>query len=574
MSDVSWEQLQRNRFDRRSLLRAATRAGIGAAGIALVGCGGDDDDDDAPAAEEPAAAAPEAQSAEEPAAEEPAEQAEEEPAVAAGPVRGGTFVEGYDRDFSKVDPVATPWADPAIVAIYEFLQVRDSNGNFVPALAESWTVSDDDLTWTFKIRQGVPFHSGREMTAEDVVLNFNIFRDPDMGQNAIFWPAVADVHLGDAPDEVVVVLNQPFIALPETIATEYSMIFNNDSRESIGADSFGATEADGTGPFTLSNFAPGDEVVVDRFDGYTGSGIPFVENPGAAYLDSVRWVPILEPGSRAPEIQTGNVHAVKNPAGQDIDNLKNDDDLVVVQFTEPSNFLFNLNQTNEALGFNDARVRQAISAAIDRDAIVDAIFFGAALATAGPIYPGWKWYEPQVEEINSFDLQRANQLLDAADVRNIEFTTINEANQAFQTEMLEAMAGMISQIDVTMKIQNLEDFFGTLLGETAPDAWMFKWLWSSPADLLIFFEAFPTAEYNGSGLNADLQQSIEDWQSAATDEDLESAARRMQIAWAEHLPHIPTVTPISTWVHDKTVRGWRPSQSMLYPFYSDVWLEA
>lgn len=515
-----------------------------------------------------------------------AEQVSASPTPAESQVsRGGTFIEGYDRDFNKINPVASPWADPAFVAVYEFVMVRDAEGNFAPSLAKSWTVSDDATTWTFEIRDDATFHSGAPLTAENVVEDFNVFRDSEQGQNAIFWTPVENVRAGDEPNTVVVELKNPFAALPETIATEYAMIHNEATRQEVGQEAFGATTADGSGPFTLENFAPGNEVAVSRWEDYHGTGIPFLENKGVAYLDGIQWVPILEPSNRASEIETGNVHAIKNPAGQDVARLRDNDDLVVIEFQELSNLMINLNQQNTDLGFDDVRVRQAISHAIDRQAIVEAVFFGTAVPTYGPIFPGWKWYEPEVEQFNQYDPDRAAQLLDEAgfelndgvrerDGTQLSFTLVIE-NNAVHTQVMEAITGMLAEVGIDMTVRALETaaFFEQILSEDPAEAWSQKWLWSSPGDLLIFFEAFPTEGYNQHGENEALQQSIEDWQSAADQAELEDAARRMQVAWAEFLPHIPIITPITVWVHQQQVHGWQPTQTMLYPFYNDVWVE-
>ena len=110
-------------------------------------------------------------------------------------------------------------------------------------------------------------------------------------------------------------MSAPFTAFPETLATEYAMIQNPAKRAELGEE-YGATEADGTGPFTLASFQPGTEVVVNRWDDYPGTNVPYITNPGPAYLDSVKWVPILEAGQRANEIEGGTVNVVKNPAGR------------------------------------------------------------------------------------------------------------------------------------------------------------------------------------------------------------------------------------------------------------------
>ena len=261
-------------------------------------------------------------------------------------------------------------------------------------------------------RDGVTFQSGDPLTAEIVAANFNVFRDPALGQNAIFWATVSDVQAADG-NVVVVTTTAPFAAFPETLATEYSMPYNPTVREELG-NSFGATGADGTGPFTLTNFAPGQECLLTKWPEYHGSGIEFLQNQGPAYVDEVRSVPILEAGNRAIEIESGNVDAVTNPGGQDVERLSSNPDLVVGgvsatverdPFPQPQ---------DTSLGFDDIRVRQAISHAMDRDGIAQAVYFGHATPTQGPIASNWKWYDPGVEAFNAFDPDLSKSLLDEA----------------------------------------------------------------------------------------------------------------------------------------------------------------
>ena len=376
VEDLLGEYMAR-RIDRRQFFKRATAFGIslGSAGALLAACGGGGGGAESAPTPPPAASTGVAPTP---------------PPAAAGPVKGGTLIEGYDRDFTKMDTVASGWADPGYVAIYEFTVARDPDGNYVPALADSWEISDDLLTWTLKFREGLTFQSGAPLDAQLIADNFNEFRGKN-GQNAIFWPTVKDVQASD-PTTVVVTMNAPFTAFPETLATEYSMIENFAKRKELG-DNYGATEADGTGPFTLTSFKPGTEVVVTRWEEYPGSNIPFFENKGPAYLDAVKWVPLLEVGNRANEIETGNVHVVKNPAGQDVERLKSNADLVTITFPALANFFIAPNYQLTELGFDDVNVRQAMSAAIDRESLVQNLYFGQAVATYGPIASNFKWYD-------------------------------------------------------------------------------------------------------------------------------------------------------------------------------------
>jgi len=499
------------------------------------------------------------------------------------PVQGGTFIEGYDRDFNKIDPVQSPWADPTYMAVYEMTMIRDFDGSPVPALAESWEISEDALTWTLKIRDGLQFHSGAPCTAENVVEDFDLFRG-EGGQNAVFWASVEWVEVGDN-NTVVIQLSQPFAALPETLATEYSMIHNNALREELG-DTYGVADVDGTGPFRLTTFSTGNEVVVTRWEDYPGTAIPYVENPGPAHVDAVRWVPILETINRANELETGGVHAVKNPAPQDVPRLVANPDISVIEFPALANFIITLNAMKTEKGFDDVRVRQAISHAIDRNGIATALFFGRAIGTQGPIAPNWKWYEPGVEQFNTFDQDRSRTLLEEAgwapgsdgvyekDGNRLAFT-LPVRSLANETLIAEAVRGMLEEVGIEMTVQVLEeaDFFGTAFTADS-DAYAFEWLWSAPLDVIILFKEVPLGDdsYAG-GEMPELKQAFDDYQSARNEAELEEAARRAQLIWAEQLPIIPIVTTFNIWAHQRQVHGWIPNQAMLYPLYNDVWLE-
>jgi peptide/nickel transport system substrate-binding protein len=495
--------------------------------------------------------------------------------------KGGTFIEGYDRDFTKMDTVVSGWADPGYNTLYEYTLIRDFQGKIVPALFESFSSSSDGLTLTCKLRSNLKFQSGAPCTNANVVQDFNIFRDPKVGQNQVFWKSVTDISAG--PNNTVVMkTSKPWAAFGETLATEYSMIHNEATRKSVG-DTYGATKVDGTGPFTLTEFTPGKQVIVSRWDGYAGSVTPFLQNKGTAYVDKVKWVPIKEPANRANEMEGGTVHAIKNPAGQDVARLKSNPNLVVEEWPSTSNHFIALNLQKTNLGFDDIKVRQAISHAIDREGIVKSVFFGHAVATYGPLNPNFKWYEKGVEQFNQFDPDKAKSLLDAAGwtlgsdgVRQkggnkLAFTYYSWAQQSDGAQIMEVVAANLKSVGINMKVDSLESAaFFPHWNDTA-EAFGYEWLWSSPIDVLVIFATIPSKAYNGNF--SDLQAAFDAWQAAGSDAELEAAARKAQLVWAEKLPKIPVVTPNVVWVHNKKVHGWRPNQAMLYPLYNDVWVE-
>ena len=496
--------------------------------------------------------------------------------LAAAVKRGGTFIEGYDRDFTKMDTIQSGWADPGYTAIYEFPLIRDASGKIVPAMAESWTVSSDGKTWTLKFKPGLKFHSGAPCTTKDIVANFNLFRNPKIGQNAIFWPPMT---ITEGPNNTVVIkLKKPDAALPETLATEYSMVENLATRNKLGAK-YGATGEDGTGPFKLANFTPGQQVVVKRWSGYPGSNVPYLQNKGKAYLDAIQWVPILEPANRANEMEAGTVHAVKNPQPQDVARLKANSNLVVLDWPALANSFMSPNWTLGSLGFSDLRVRQAMSHAIDRVGIAKAVFFGSAVPTYGPIAPNYKFYNPAVEKYNQFNPGLAAKLLDQAgwvkgsngirekNGKKLAFTHLDWAAQAQGKLIMEAIVPMLANVGISMTVRSLESaaFFAQY---PKSQSFGYEWLWSSPVDVLVIFNTIPTPAYNGQ--LPDLAAAFQSWQTSSTEAQLKKAAYAAQLIWAQKLPKIPLVTRNDIWVYNKKVHGWRPTQTMLYPLYNDV----
>ena len=495
-------------------------------------------------------------------------------ATGGSPVMGGIFREGYDRAPTPPDPVRNAWADPTFNAFYEALLVRDPQGNPVPMLASSFT--DEPTQWTFTLREGLTFHSGAQLTADVVVKNFELFRNPETGQNAIFWNPITGVS---ASGQVITCATaHPYAAFQETITTEYCYMLNPAARDKAG-DKYGAEVIDGSGPFVLDSFGS-TEVKGLRWEEYPGSISPIFENKGKAYLDGITWVSITEASQRAPEVETGNVDAVKNPPPQDIDRLKSNADLVVQEFQELSNFFLSVNLGNKELGFDDVRVRQAISHAIDREGIVQSIYLGHAAATYGPCMPGWNFYDPSVEKYNQYEPETAASLLEEAgwkigadgvrekNGKKLSFTTYQLSN-ATEVQVMQAVVEQLKQVGIEMKAEALDGsaFFPKLSPET--DSYAFKWLWSSPIDVVAIFS---TAFQPASPAVDEVKAAYAKWQTAGDTEGLQAGAGAVQETVAQNLAIIPIVTPNTIWVNRTNVMGWRPNQANLYPFYNDVWL--
>jgi len=556
---ASLDEYVQGRLTRRGFLARAAVVGVSAAaaGQMLAACGSQGSSTASGSAAATAAASSAA------------------PSAAGQPVSGGIFREGYDRDLTPPDPVRNAWADPSFNAFFEAVIVRNPDGDPVPMLAESFDY--DDTAWNFTIREGLTFHSGEACTPEIIVKDFDLYRDPNTGQNGIFWTPITKVS---ASGQVVTcALSAPFAAFQETVTTEYSYAMNPAAREKAG-DTWGSKVIDGNGPFELGEFTPGQKLTAKRWEAYPGTPAPFITNKGPAYLEGIEWIPITQASQRAPEIETGNVDAIKNPPPQDVERLKSNPDLVVQEFQELSNFFLSVNVADSSLGFDDVRVRQAISQAIDREGIVQSIFLGQAVATYGPVMPGNKWYDPGVEQYNQYDPEKAKSLLDEAGWKagsdgirekggkKLSFTTY-QLNEAVEVQVMQAVAEMLKAVGIDMKVEASDGaaFFPKLTAETT--SYAFKWLWSSPIDVCVLFVQF----YQPAGKVVDATMAAyKQWQTAANDDQLQAGASAVQMDIAQQLGIIPIYTPNTIWVNNKRVIGWQANQANLYPFYNDVWL--
>ncbi|MGD9891868.1 MAG: ABC transporter substrate-binding protein, partial [Dehalococcoidia bacterium] len=275
------------------------------------------------------------------------------------------------------------------------------------------------------------------------------------------------------------------------------------------------------------------------------------------------------------------VHCVKNPPAADVARLKANRNLVVLEFPETSNFFLLPNMKRADLGFNDLRVRRALSLAVDREGIVKAILRGGAEVTNGPASTGWRYFEPGVKKFNNYNPAAAAKLLDEAGWTlksgtrekggvKLAFTAIN-LTDVIENQVMAAVADMFGELGIKMQVKSLE---GAAFREERPKADLFgyKWLWSVPADVIPFFiRGYQPNE------EPDVKEALDAfraWEGARSDAELASASSKAQLVVAEKLPIIPIYTPTTVWVHNKKVHGWRPNRYNLYPFYNDVWLES
>ena len=496
---------------------------------------------------------------------------------------GGTLREGYDKDFSRMDPINTAYYDPGFFALYSAIITLDPERKFVPDLAEKWSTSANGKVWTFKIRPGLKFHSGAPVDAQAIADVFNEIINPEAGspQLAQWAPVVETV----AKDKTTVEMHvkHPFANLPFVISTGFSRIANMKVREELGED-YGKEVIDGSGPFEFVEWAPGDHVSVKRWEDYPGSSIPFFVNKKQAYLDGIRWTYVAETATRALQMQNGELDSLKGPAFQDIDRLQNDGNLVVTELGEQALWYMGLNF--ESLDFGDLRVRQAVAHALDRDAIVDKLVFGHGKPCLGPIPPASPDYDKSVEKYNGYDVEKAKSLMAdagwkpgsdgilAKDGKRFSFQLITSTD-SFEKQLAAVVQEQLRAIGMEVKARayDLATVFEKM--GAGVDSFLFKYSWPNCYDVYIVISdssAAPFPNWQRAKL-PDLDKAHANYQHAATQDELLAASREGQRVGAEQLPFVPIFNPSTAWVTQKYVRNYLPISWNLYPYYSDVWFD-
>ena len=304
----------------------------------------------------------------------------------------------------------------------------------------------------------------------------------------------------------------PYYEVLNVVKTGFWAIANIETRNEL-AEQYGQSGVDGTGPFLFGEWVPGSHVTVTRWDDYPGSIVPYFTNKGTAYLDGIRWETILEAAQRAVRIENAEIDTLRNPALQDVARLETNPDLSVSSFSEPSGYIFSTNFERTDLDFHELAMRQAISHAIDRQAIVTALLADLGSPLYGPITPADVYYNPAVEEFNQFDLDQAKSMvaelgwtpgddgiLTKNGVRHA-FSLVVQA-ESFNRDLASVLQASLAELGMEVTIEALDrgSYFGEAQSEEGADSSLFYYLWPVPIDVVILFVGSATAKPGQSEL--------------------------------------------------------------------------
>lgn len=326
--------------------------------------------------------------------------------------------------------------------IYNTLIDVDDNMNFIPELAESWE-QPDDVTYIFKLKEGIKFHNGREMKASDIKYSFERVLNPDTAAiGKSYYDSIDSMEiLNDY--QIKFTLKEPFAPFMTNLTSLYGAIV---PEEFVNEHGNLMLEACGTGPFILKEWVPDNRVVLVKNNDYFEEGKPT--------LDAIEYYVMTDASSRIAALRTGNVHIIKLPASS-IPLVANNKDITVLPYQSNDYSYLGFNLTLDK--FKDPRVRQAMSYAINRQDIIDTVYNGEAKVT-GFVTPAMgRWaIDFAGEDLYQQNIEKAKQLLAEAGYPNGFETTIAVGLYDDIRDTGEILQKQLEAIGIKAEIQNLE----------------------------------------------------------------------------------------------------------------------
>lgn len=425
------------------------------------------------------------------------------------PVPGGSVVYGMTQDLASLDPHVDTDAGTRDVVfnLYEGLVKPTSDGGFIPAVASDYIISDDAKTYTFTLRDGITFHDGTPVTIEDVKYSIDRYAEIQ-GESSAFSSLVDSVEVQDDKTLVVNLKESYSEFLPMmTIA-----IIPKSNEDPAG-------NPIGTGPFKYVSYTPGQNLELEKYDGYWQEGVPS--------LDSVEFKFIADVDTAFVELQAGTIDILKYLTSAQAETLG--DDYNIVQGSMNLVHAMYLNSAYEPL--SKTEVRQALCYAVDRDAINNFIFGGKSHIIGSHMIPAMsKYYEPEAETVYSYDPEKAKELLaDAgyADGFDLEITVPSSYSQ--HVDSAQIIADELSQVGINVTLNQVEwstwlqdvykggNFQATVIGfdgTLAPSDWLKKYVTDDAKNFMHYSNTEYDDVFNTAYTTVDDDVKVENYKKA------------------------------------------------------------
>jgi peptide/nickel transport system substrate-binding protein len=482
--------------------------------------------------------------------------------------RGGTLIAAFSADPAGFDPVRGPsgMSHVVIEQVYSTLMLLDPEANPIPGLAESYEVSEDGLEYTFKLRDGVTFHNGDPLSAEDVKFSFDRLRAPDSGYS--YGSQVETIDEVEVVDPLTVrfKLSQrtgPFLiymACPGSSIVPKNLV---ESGHDLNAQPVGS------GPFKFVSYQPRTAIKFERNDSYWEEGKP--------YFDAMEYRIISDITALTNAVMSGVVNFSNEIPPKDWATIQSNPDLVG-KTIEGSRYYWLL-PNNEHPPLDDPKVRQAIAHAIDRQAIVTGAFFGQATPILGGVIPQWNWGYADLQYFApTGNPERAKELLAEAGYPDGFDTSMTIASS------FPAMVAMAPIIQANLQAAGINAQIGTM---EIPRYWDEVWstsnfdittmYWLSP---LADPDDFVTNNYK-CGMAINVQKScteamdaiLEEAKAAPTEDARKALYGDMQELSLDEMGIVPLVNGWLLIAHTSDLQNYTPMRTGFLKTLKDAWFE-
>lgn len=386
---------------------------------------------------------------------------------------GGDLVIARASDAVTLDPAGSndTISSDVQMNIFETLVQLDEKSELQPNLAVSWEAVEDTV-WEFKLQEGITFHDGTPFNAAVVKANIERTIDPDIGSpRAMLYNMVTNIEV---VDDVTVRFETkyPFSPLPahlahpggvmiskEQIETDYEAMKNGEEPGNVINE-----QPIGTGPFIFDSWENGQSIRLVKNENYWGKD---------ALLDSVTFKVVPEDLTRLAELETGDSH-VSNPLNpSDITQVETNEELSVQK--QESSALTYIGFNMKKKPFDDVKVRQALSMAIDKQQVIEGVYDGIGIPAKGPLAPTVFGYDEKLTGI-PYNVEEANELLKEAGYEDGFSTTIWTNDSRDRIDIATNVQAQLQKIGVKAEIEVLE--WGAMLEQTAKgehDMFVFGW---------------------------------------------------------------------------------------------------
>jgi peptide/nickel transport system substrate-binding protein len=349
---------------------------------------------------------------------------------------------GMQLEPPKLDPTGAAAAaiDEVVYAnIYEGLTRYQADGSIAPALAKSWDISDDGLTYTFHLHSGVKFHDGTTMDADDVKFSLDRARaEGSTNAQKRLFTGIASVDVVDAKT-VRITLSDPDGGFITNMAWGDAVIVAPESIE------MAASAPVGTGPFKFSKWVQGDRIEITKNASYWGKPVA---------LEKATFKFISDPTAAFAAVMAGDIDAFPGyPAPENLPQFDADPRFSVIVGSTEGETILSTNNKSEKL--TDVRVRKAIAHAINRQAIIDGAMFGYGTPIGTHFAPHHPDYVDLTGQSN-FDPERSKALLKEAGYANGLTLSLKLPPPSYARRGGEIIASQLREVGIDIEIENLE----------------------------------------------------------------------------------------------------------------------